>query len=178
MENLLIQLVCFFEACLDDHSSHTFRYLKLDRHKDGFIVPFPTGTSSDQYIIGQCNIIRRTCYNLLLSVLALPRSLEFYWDSYVCVKHSFSGYDFLTGIVSSLRPSRVTKGQRLWFKEPVFIHGRDVVWFSGLTHASVMSCRAGWSAINRKVAEVTAEVEAPSADLTDINDLSLLLRKR
>lgn len=49
----LMTLACFFAACRDGRSSHTFGYVQLNCHQGGFMVPLATGISVDLNISGR-----------------------------------------------------------------------------------------------------------------------------
>lgn len=67
------------------------------------------GISADLNIVGRYEVIRKARLASILSILALRHSPKSEWKFYVGVEHSFLGYRFSTGEVSSLFSSRVAK---------------------------------------------------------------------
>lgn len=89
----------------DGHSNHTFGYAQHNCHQIGFIVPLPTGISTYFDVIGQYEVIGKAVFEPVLSIVALRRSSEVDWDSYVDVEHNFLGYELASVEISSLPPS-------------------------------------------------------------------------
>lgn len=52
-----------------------------------------------------------------------------------------------------------------------------MAWLSELAYAPMESCRGNWFAASWEVADVSTEVEALSVDVSDVDNLALLLKR-
>lgn len=129
--------------------------------------------SDDLGIIDQYDFILKADVDLTLYILALRRSSDVEWASYVDAKYPFMGYNSATWKALSLAPSRVGKHHRFDSDALVFVRGLDVVWLPDLAYASMESCQTDWLGVNGEIADIPAEVGDPSVDVPVLNDLVL-----
>lgn len=170
-----MMLTCFFAACRDSYFSHVLWCSLIDCHQSRFIGPSPTGTSAKLDIVGQYDVIYTAGFNSVLSNLLLRYFLGIDFNSYVGVKHPTLSYEFSIQYLFSLPPLRVARYQRSVSKQLALVRGCDVMWFSGHSYASIESLLADWRAGNGQIADLSVEVEVPSVDMTNMDNLTLLL---
>lgn len=69
-------LVSFLAVCRDGHLSHTVGDGEHECHQSSFIVPSLTVILADFNIVGNYKVIPKACFNSILSIIALRRSLK------------------------------------------------------------------------------------------------------
>lgn len=98
---------------------------------------------ADLDVVDQYEVIHKAGFALFLGILVLRHASELDMESYVDVEHPVLSYDFATGYVSSLSPSRVAKRQHLGPQALLLIStDRDILWLPGLVYASIQSFRS------------------------------------
>lgn len=92
-----MKMGCFFAACRNGSSSHSFGNVQFDDHSGAILIPLPTDVSEDVEVLDSYEIIRWTGYDSVLCLLALRCSQEI--DRFCCGSDDplFFGYDFKTG---------------------------------------------------------------------------------
>lgn len=88
----------FSVVSCDGILSYTFGCSKLDNRRDRLSTLFTTGALDDPEIVGQCDVIRKSCSDSVLSMFVLRRSTKIDWDSLQSAKQPFIGYSFLPGV--------------------------------------------------------------------------------
>lgn len=75
-ENILVTLAYFLSVCCKGHLNKAFGYSYLDIYQAEFIVMVLTGILADLNVVGQWDIIWKSSFELVSSMLALRFKME------------------------------------------------------------------------------------------------------
>lgn len=72
--------------CFDGYWRHSFGFAHFEGPRSGFIALLPTSISADLDIVGQFDVICEVGFHPVFRILALRRSLQVNWASYVDIE--------------------------------------------------------------------------------------------
>lgn len=143
-ENALITMVCFFAACWNGNSSHSFGLIQFEHHCDGIVVPLPTGVFKDVAVLGLYEVIQLAAYDQVLCLLALLRSQEMVWSPYGGEDPPCFVYDFKTWHVFDVPPLLANKRSKRGSAVIVDVPSHEARRLQEKQFSSITSCKIEW----------------------------------